>query len=182
LLIVVRLGIPASPEMPEPSRKMACGVRKVGLCGEAVFVEESAESVAAPNEARGSVPDLQLLGQGIGWLVERAVWPVAVVVAGEDAEHTLEVTPVHDREPVQTLRAGGADEALGDRVRLRRPHRRLDDLDAFACKHGVEITGELAVAVADQEPKRAWLFLERPGELARLLGDPGAGRIRAAGP
>ena len=27
--------------------------------------------------------------------------------------------PVHDQEPVEALRADGADEALGDRVRLR---------------------------------------------------------------
>ena len=45
---------------------------------------------------------------------------------------------------------------------------------------GVEVAGELAVAVADQEAKRPGLLLERPGELARLLGDPGAGRIGGA--
>ena len=70
---------------------------------------------------------------------------------GEDAEDALEVASVHDQEPVEALGADGADEALGDRVRLRRPHRRLDDSDAFAGEDGVEVTGELAVAVADQE-------------------------------
>src|SRR6266508_2814341 len=45
---------------------------------------------------------------------------------------------------------------------------------------GVEVTGELAVAVADQEAKRSCSLLERPGELARLLRDPRPSRIRGA--
>ena len=61
--------------------------------------------------------------------VERAVQPVAVVVVDEDAEHALEVAPVHDQEPVEPLGPGRADEALGDCVRRRRPHRRLDGFD-----------------------------------------------------
>jgi hypothetical protein len=60
-------------------------------------------------------------------------------VAGEDAEHALEVAPIDDQQPVQALGAGGADEAFGDRVRFRRPHGRLDDLDVFACEDRVEV-------------------------------------------
>src|SRR5262249_38053411 len=96
------------------------------------------------------------------------------------AEHTLEVPSVEDQKPVETFSAGGADEALGDRVRLWSAHRRLDDLDAFACEDGIEGAGELAVAVADQEAKARWLVLQCPGELAGLLGDPGAGRAGGA--
>src|SRR5258705_13348791 len=84
---------------------------------------------------------------------------------------------VHDQEPVEAVGPDGADEALGGRVRLRRPHRRLDDLDVFAGEDGVEVAGELAIAVADQEAKRSWSLLERPGELARLLGDPRSARV-----
>ena len=91
-----------------------------------------------------------------------------VVVVGEDAEHALEMTPVHDQQPVETLGADGADESLGGRVRFRRSHRRLDDLDAFAGEEGVEVTGELAVAVADQEAKRSSLA---PG-VSRRTGAP----------
>jgi hypothetical protein len=47
------------------------------------------------------------------------------------------------------------------RVRLRRPYRRLDDLDAFAVEDGIEVTSELAVTVADQEAKSRALLLER---------------------
>jgi hypothetical protein len=63
-------------------------------------------------------------------------------------------TPVEDQEPVDALRADGADEALSDRIRLRRAERRPDDLYALALEHGVEVTRELAVAVADEESSR----------------------------
>jgi hypothetical protein len=79
-------------------------------------------------------------------------------VVGEDAEDGLEVASVHDQEPVEPFGPDGADDSLGDRGRLRRSHRRLDDLDAFAGEDGVEGAAELAVAVADQrnDPGRSW--------------------------
>jgi hypothetical protein len=80
---------------------------------------------------------------------EGAVRTVAVVVVDEDTEHTLEVTLVEDQEPVDALRADGADELLSDRIRRRSADRRPDDLYAFALEHGVEVTRERAVAVAD---------------------------------
>src|SRR5438552_3118094 len=63
-------------------------------------------------------------------------------------------------------------------VCLRRADRRLDDLDAFAAEHLFEGGGEFAVSVVDQEPRP----LEQPGEaqVARLLRDPGAGRVGCA--
>jgi hypothetical protein len=51
--------------------------------------------------------------------------PLAVVVVDVVAEHAFEVTPVEDQQPVQAFGAHGADEALRDRVRPGRPHRRL---------------------------------------------------------
>ena len=44
----------------------------------------------------------------------------------------------------------------------------------------VEVAADLAVAVADQETKRRSPLLERPGELACLLNNPVAGRVRGA--
>jgi hypothetical protein len=64
---------------------------------------------------------------------------VAVVVVGVDVEHMFEMSAVRDEEPVEALAAYGADEALGDRVRFRCSHRRLDDADAFAGEDGVEV-------------------------------------------
>jgi len=138
-------------------------------------------TVSALDEGCGRVRDLRLPSQGIGRLeIERPVWPVAVVVVCEDAEDALKVPSVHDQEPVQALGRDGADEALGGRVRLRRPHRRPDDLDAFAGEDRVEVARERAIAIADQEAKRSSSLLERPGELARLLGDPWSGRVGGA--
>jgi hypothetical protein len=47
---------------------VACGVRKLGSRGGAVFVDESAESVSALDEGCGRVRDLQLRSQGSGGL------------------------------------------------------------------------------------------------------------------
>jgi len=108
------------------------------------------------------------------------VWPLAVVVVDVDAEHAFEVAAVEDQHPVETLGTHGADEALRDRVRSRRPHRRLHNPDAFAAEHLVEGPAVLAIAVADQEPNA--LVREVEAEVARLLGDPGArGFGRTAG-
>jgi heme-degrading monooxygenase HmoA len=87
------------------------------------------------------------------------MWPMAVVVVDEDSEHAVEVALIDDQQPVEALGADGPDEALCDRISLRRPHGRLDDLDAFAGEHGVKVARELAVAVADQEPKRPQTYV-----------------------
>ncbi len=79
------------------------------------------------------------------------MWSVRVVVLDEDAKHAFQMAPIQNQKPVETLAADGADEAFGDRVRLRRSHRCLDDPDAFAGEDRVEAARELAVAVADQE-------------------------------
>ena len=58
----------------------------------------------------------------------------------------------------------------------------MDDLDALASEDGVEVTGELAVAIANQEANRCRSPGQGPGELTCLLGAPGAAGIgRAAG-
>ena len=99
---------------------------------------------------------------------------MCVVVIDELAEHVLEVATDQDHEPVEAFSADGADEALGDRIRLW--HRRLDHLDVFAGENGIEVARVLGVAISIREPKRR-LLLERPGELACLLTDPGAGGV-----
>ena len=102
------------------------------------------------------------------------------MVVGEDAEDAFEVVSVHDQGPVEAFGPGAAGEALRGRVRRRRSHRCLDDLDAVAGEDGVEVAAARAVAVADQEATRFWSFLERPGALARLLADLWSGRVGGA--
>jgi len=63
------------------------------------------------------------------------------VVVGEDSEHLLDVSSAEDQNPVEALGAGGANEALGDGVRLRRSHRRANDLEPFAAEDVVEAAG-----------------------------------------
>ncbi len=87
----------------------------------------------------------------------------------EDPEHTLEMVPVHDQQPVKALGAGGTDEALRDRVRLRRTHRCADDIDALAAEDGVEVASELAIAVADQEAQQCSSLPKRPADLRSQL-------------
>jgi hypothetical protein len=58
--------------------------------------------------------------------------------------------------------AYGADEAFGDRVRPRRAHRRLDDLDADGGERGVEGRGEAQAAPARPLPHRV------PTELRKI--------------
>jgi hypothetical protein len=98
----------------------------------------------------------------------------------EDAEHPFEMAAVEDQQPVETLRSDGADEALGNRVRFRRWHRRADHLDPFASEDDVEVTRELAVAIPDQKAHGRRTLRQSPSELTGLLGDPGAARVGRA--
>ncbi len=70
----------------------------------------------------------------------------------------LEVAAVEDRQPIQALPADGADEPLGDRVRLRCPHRRLDDPDAFAAETSSK--GPLYLLSRSRTKKRTPLSLK----------------------
>ena len=83
------------------------------------------------------------------------MWPVRVVVVDVDAQDALEVPAANDQEPIEAVPADRADPAFGERVRLRRPERSADDLNAFALEDGVERAAEFAVAVVDQETRRS---------------------------
>jgi hypothetical protein len=65
------------------------------------------------------------------------------------AKDALELSAAGDQEPVEAVAANRANEALGDRIRLRRPKWRADDLDAFAFEDVVEGAAELAVTIVD---------------------------------
>ncbi len=108
------------------------------------------------------------------------MWPVGVVVLRVDAEDMLELSAACDQEPIETVAADRADPAFGEGVRVRRPKRRADDLDALALEDVVEGEAELAVAVVDQEPGRPRPLRERLGKLPSLLGCPTPIRVGAA--
>jgi hypothetical protein len=77
--------------------------------------------------------------------------PVGVVVVDVDAQDALELSAAGDQEPIEAVAASRANEALSDRVRLRRSKWRADDLDAFAFEDVVEVAAEFAVSIVDQE-------------------------------
>ena len=66
------------------------------------------------------------------------MWAFAVVVGCVGAEDVFEVMAADDQQPVETLGADRADEALGVGVCLRRADRCLDNLDPFAAEDLVE--------------------------------------------
>jgi hypothetical protein len=112
--------------------------RRVSLCGEFVFVEQPAESVAPPD-----MPPVVMGGDGSRLdngrlLLERAVWPMRVVVGDILAQHPLEVRARDDQDPVKTLAPHAADPALRVRLRPRRRDRRADDPDPFRVEDLVE--------------------------------------------
>src|SRR5829696_1693354 len=102
---------------------------------------------------------------------------MAVVVPEVAVEDAKEVAAAGEQEMVQAFSAYGADPALGDGVGVRGLDRGADDLGADRAPDVVEGSGELAVAVADQEPDDSGLLIKRDGQVAGLLGDPGAGGV-----
>ena len=62
---------------------------------------------------------------------QRSVWPVVVVMVNVHAQDVLELPAACNQKPVETVAADGADPALGDRVRLRRPKGCADDFHAL---------------------------------------------------
>ena len=181
--------------MVEPNRlaKSAPCATRVPSCREVVsagvgFLYPDSGQAAArwyswmspPSRSWRSIGPVRGRGGGSGAWRPSAVGPLVVVVLEVLAQDALEVALVADQEPVEALGADGADEALGVGVRDGRADRRLDDADPFAREHGVEGGGELAVAVSDQEPERGESRVQ--GEVAGLLGNPGAGRVLSPRP
>jgi hypothetical protein len=63
---------------------------------------------------------------------------MTVVMAFELTQHGCGVKLVDDQEAVEQFAADGADEAFGDRVRPRCPHRRPHDFDVDGGEDGFE--------------------------------------------
>jgi hypothetical protein len=93
------------------------------------------------------------------------------------AEHHYGMPLIDDQGVVEEFAADAADEAFGDRVGPRCPHRCLDDPDVDGGEDGVEGGGELGVAVADQKPELAPGVVEVDEQVAGLLGQPGSGGV-----
>lgn len=152
---------------PEPVGARNCALRDL-----LILVNEPAEPVASSDPSDLSCGVVRKGSRGRG-LAESTVRAVIVVMVRVLLKHGRSMPPVDDQEAVEELAAEGVDEAFGDRVRPRRPHRRPDDPDVDRGEHGVEGRGELGVAVADEEPEPPTSVLEIHQQVARLLAQPG---------
>src|SRR5919201_5235431 len=108
------------------------------------------------------------------------MWAILVVMAAVDPEHMLEMAAAEVEDSVEAVGTNGSDPALGVGVRVWCLDRRVDHLDALGAENLVEGVGELRGAVVDEESE--WLLAaELHDQVARLLSDPAAVRVRAAG-
>ena len=98
-----------------------------------------------------------------------------VVVLDVLTKHPPQMPFVDRDDMVETLAPERADDALGDGVDIRRPHRRQDRLDSDPSSASDEIAAVAAVAVSDQEP---WLLT--PG--GRLRSSASRSRARSGAP
>jgi hypothetical protein len=85
-------------------------------------------------------------------LVERAVWPMRVVVGDVLAQNRLKLLAGDDQDSVETFTPDAADPALGVRFRPWRSDWGLDQPESLRTKDLVDGGREFAVAVADQDP------------------------------
>src|SRR5450759_4184014 len=80
---------------------------------------------------------------------------------------------------IQGLLADSAHESLRVRVRPGRADRGIDDLGVFGGEHLIEGSGELRVAVTDEEGERSPTLCEISDKVASDLGDERSGRMFA---
>ena len=83
-----------------------------------------------------------------------------------------------DQQLVEALAPQRSHIPLRNRVRPGGADRSLDDPHTAAGEHLIEHRGELAVAVADQDPELAGTFAEIYQEVASLLDGPRTGGVR----
>ena len=91
-------------------------------CDLLIFVQQSAEAVAPADVVGLGSRWVGEWSQGSG-LAQSAVWPVIVVVEFVLAKCRGGVALVDDEDAVEEFAADGADEAFGDGVGPRCPHR-----------------------------------------------------------
>jgi hypothetical protein len=84
---------------------------------------------------------------------QRPMWPPPVVVRAVPGKDGPQVAFAEDEDAVGELGSGGQDESLGEAVRSRTSRWDLHGRYVGAGQDCVERCGELAGAVADEEPE-----------------------------
>jgi Rhodopirellula transposase DDE domain len=103
-----------------------------------------------------------------------------VVVVDVLVQDPLEVALAEDEHPVQAFPADGADPPLGMRAGARRLERRPHHAHALGAEDVVERARELRIPIPDQHRRSHARPLERPDQVAGLLGHPGCGWVGGA--
>jgi len=101
------------------------------------------------------------------------VGPLGVVVIEPDAVDVGQLAKTKADEVVQALMLAGTDEGFAKSVGLRRFRRNADAAHPGPFPEGVELLGELGVAVVDQVPGVDAVVVEPHGRIPRLLHHPG---------
>src|SRR5687768_8918954 len=100
------------------------------------------------------------------------MWAPTVVVGAVAREDGPEVPLAEDQDSVGEFGSGCQHESFGEAVRPRTARRDLHSGDPDAGQHMAEVAGELAGAVADEEPKAGGAVVEVHQQVAGLLGGP----------
>src|SRR5436190_12107208 len=88
-----------------------------------------------------------------------------------------EMSLIPDQGAVEQFPAASADPPLHDRVRSGSLHRTVESADVHGVQNLIEGSGELGVAVADQELDRRGLAVQLHQRVPSLLGHPRAGGV-----
>ena len=101
-----------------------------------------------------------------------------VVVGLVLTQHPQEMPLIPDQGAAGQLPPASADPPLHDRVRPGCLHRARENADVRGMQDLAEGSGELGVAVTDQELDRLKLAVQVHQQVAGLLGHPRAGGVR----
>jgi hypothetical protein len=144
-----------------------------------VLVECPAESVSSMDYKTSDLCWFVGVGERPEWssLAQGPVGSMAVVEGLELPERVEEMVLVPDQSAVEEFMPAGLYPALHDRVHPRYLDAGGDHLQAGVGHQGVEGSGELGVAVADEEPGFAACVFEVHEEVASELHDPLGGGV-----
>ncbi len=103
-----------------------------------------------------------------------------VVILHICSQHPTKMSVAENEHMVETFLTDRANPALRERICVRRPEWRPNDRHVLGPEYLIERRRKLAVAVVDEKASWYNTILDLPAQLARLLCDPGACRLRGA--
>ncbi len=136
-----------------------------------MFADQTAEPVP-PQDPAIRVRNGRTLTPSGRPLAERPVRTMNVMVLDVLTQDQPQAPLAGYQHPVQALAPGAGNPPLRDRVRPRRPDRRLDDPHTSSGEHRVKGRRELGVPVPDQELQPVRAVPEAHRQVAGLLGYP----------